>query len=205
MAKNVEHYKVPAMAWLQIVDFTHAWLEHKYGGAVRAHGRRVLSVQHLPGVKQALRMETVEDMMEKQPLGPALSCTRMLCMESGLAIDADTMAEHYGVTQEALDRFVPIECPKLCLSRNGVLRPWTKDVCFSRKQAKVLQSLLREGFWSDVEKFDKEYAAQQEGRKYPAREMVEEFCAATGTPDIHVDAIRREWQRRRKVKAAEPQ
>ena len=201
--KNREgkEYKMPAVAWLRVTDYMHGWLERELGCELRAHGQRVLSVQHLEGAREILRMQTVEDMMERKSLDIAVSATRRNCLDAGLAIDPDTMAQMWGTTKEALKQYMPIECPRMCLTRNGVLRPWTLDVCFGKDQARQLQKLLRAEFWKAVEAFDREYAEQEEGRKYPAKEMVEEFCAATGTPDMYVEAIRREWQRRVKRKS----
>lgn len=200
MAKKKE-YRQGAVVWLQMTDYMHGWLDWELGCEVRAHDQRVICVQHLEGARDVLRMETVEDMMEKQPLGIAISATRRNCFDAGLKISPETMRDEYGVTKEALALFVPIECPKLCLTRNGVLRPWTLDVCFGKDQARQLQKLLRAEFWAAVERFDREFAEEEEGRKYAAREMIEEFCVETRTPDLFVEAIRREWQRRVKRKS----
>jgi hypothetical protein len=59
-----------------------------------------------------------------------------------------------------------------------------------------MQKLLSEAFWKGVEDFDRDYAEKQNGARYAAVDMIEAFCVDTGTPDIHVDALRREWQRR---------
>ena len=198
-------YKIPSIVWLKVTDFMHGWLEYELGGAVRVREQRVLSVQHLPGAREVLRMETVEDMMEKKASGNAMSATRKNCIEAGLDIDAATMEREYHVTREMLRLFMPIECPKMCLTKNGVLRPWTLDVCFGVKQATALQKLLRREFWNAVEEFDEKYQQEQGGRYYPAIEMIEEFCAETKTPDLYVEAIRREWQRRvKRVKGLTP-
>lgn len=199
-----KNYKLPAIVWLKMTDYTHGWLQHELGGGARIKEQRVVSVQHLPGAREILRMETVEDMMERKPLGNALSATRKNCMEAGLEIDPSTMEKEYGVTRELLELFVPVECPKMCLTRRGVLRPWTLDVCFGKTQATSLQRLLRNEFWKAVEEFDVQYAAMLSGKKYPAVDMIEAFCAETGTPDLYVEAIRREWQRRVKRGAQPP-
>lgn len=191
-------YKLPAVTWLQVTGYMHGWVQWELGSGCRIGEQRVVCVQHLPGARDILRMQTVEDMMEKQPLGIALSATRRNCFDAGLKIDPDVMAREYGVTKEALGLFVPIECPKLCLTKNGVLRPWTLDVTFSKAQARAMQQLLREEFWANVETFDREYARRKNLQKYPAEEMVEAFCETTKTPDLYVSAIRREWQRRSK-------
>ena len=70
----------------------------------------------------------------------------------------------------------------------------------SRHLPDAERKLLREAFWKGVEDFDREYAAKHNGSKYAAVDMIEAFCVDTGTPDIHVDALRREWQRRVKRK-----
>ena len=191
-------YGVPAVAWLRVTDYMHGWLQHELGSEAWIRNQRVVCVQHLRGARDVLRMETVEDMMERRPLGNALSGTRRNCFAAGLEIDAEVMEKEYGVTREALGLFVPIECPRMCLTRNGVLRPWTLDVCMGKEQALALQRLLRNEFWLAVEEFDRRYAKEMGGEKYPALDMVEEFCRETRTPDMYADSIRREWQRRRK-------
>lgn len=193
-----KEYEMPAVCWLSVTDFMHGWLEHELGGGVRCREQRVLSVQHLKGARAVLKMETWEDMMEKKAVGSAMSATRRRCMEAGLEIDPAVMERDYGVTKEGLDLFMPIECPTMCLTRSGVLRPWTREVCFGRKQALELQRLLRREFWAAVEAFDGKYAEQEGGRKYSSKEMLEEFCAETRTREEYVDAMRREWDRRRK-------
>lgn len=196
-------YDVPAIVWLKMTDYMHGWLQWELGGEARVKDQRVVCVQHLPGARAILRMETVEDMMEKKPIGNVMSATRKNCMEAGLNIDEDVMAREYGVTREAMKLFVPVECPKMCLTKSGVLRPWTLDVCLGREQAAAMQRLLRNAFWQAVEEYDAKYARKMNGRKYPAVDMVEEFCMDTETPDLYVEAIRREWQRRvKRVKSS---
>lgn len=176
----------------------HGWLQWELGGAVRVGEQRVISVQHLPGARQILMMESTEDMMEKRPIGNALSSTRRNCFDAGLKIDPDVMEKEYGVTSDIMKWFMPVECPKMCLTKYGVLRPWTNDVSMSKEQATALQRLLREEFWKAVEEFDNKYAEKMAGEKYPAVNMVEDFCEHTETSDIYVQTIRREWQRRQK-------
>ena len=194
----MEKYTLPAIAWLKITDYMHGWVSYELGSDQMIRNQRVICIQHLEGARAVLRMRTVEDMMERRPVGNAMSGTRHNCMEAGLSIDADTMEREYGLTREKLDLFVPIECPKMCMTKNGVLRPWTLDVCFGHEQTTALLKLIRHEFWEAVKEYDKRFALMQEGHKYIAKEMLEAFCAETHTPDMYVDAMRREWQRRLK-------
>lgn len=191
-------YKTPPIVWLKITDYMHGWLQYELGGGAKIRDQRVVCVQHLPGARAVLRMETVEDMLERKPIGNAISGTRKNCMEAGLDINPDVMDREYGVTREAMRLFVPIECPQMCLTKRGVLRPWTLDVCFGKEQATSMQKLLRQEFWRAVERYDADYAQRLGGAHYPAVDMIESFCADTGTPDMYVEAMRREWQRRKK-------
>ena len=191
-------YKAPPIVWLKVTDYMHGWLQHELGGSVRVREQRVVSVQHLPGARAVLRMETVEDMMEKRPVDNAMSATRHGCYTAGLALDADVMKKEYGVTREQLQLFVPVECPKMCLTKNGVLRPWTNDVCLGKEQASALMRIIRDAFWQAVTEYDQDYAQLLEGKSYPAVDMIEAFCKETETSDMYVDAMRREWQRRQK-------
>lgn len=199
MKKN---YPIPPICWLKMSAYMHGWLENELGCAITIKNQRVLCVQHLQGAKDILKMETVEDMMEKQPMSNVLSATRKNCYAAGLELDADVMKKEYGVTKDMMKLFVPIECPKMTLAKYGVLRPWTLHVRFSRDQANAMQDLLRREFWQAVSDFNEMYAQEQEGRKYAAREMIEAFCEQTHTPDMYVDEIRREWQRRVKREAS---
>lgn len=189
-------YDTPPIVWLKMTNFTHGWLQWELGGEARVGEQRVVSIQHLPGARAILRMETVEDMMEKEPVGNALSATRHNCFMAGLEIDEDVMEQEYGVTRDLMKLFAPIECPKMCLTKYGVLRPWSNDVCLGKRQAAALQRLLRDTFWTAVEEFDGTYAKEMGGEEYYAIDMIEEFCQRTKTPDMYVDTIRREWQRR---------
>lgn len=193
------NYELPPIVWLKMTDYMHGWLQSELGGGAMVKGQKVVCAHHLPGVKEALRMETVDDI----ELGPtkinnAMSGSRKNMLEAGMALDAGLIEREYGLTPALLRLFVPVECPKMCLTKNGVLRRWTLDVSLGRQQASELQRALRAAFWQAVEDFNAEYARKMKGAYYPQADMVEDFCAKTDTPDIYVDAIRREWQRRLK-------
>lgn len=189
-------YKSPAIVWLKVTDYMHGWLDYELGGAAMVKGQKVLSVQHLEGAREVLReMETDDDLVNQEPLGSAMSATWRNCLESGMRFDPEAIRSTYGITREGLKLFMPIECPPLCLTKNGVVRPWSLDTCFGVRQAAAMQKLLRKTFWDAVADFDREYARLLEGKKYPAVDMIEAFCRSTRTPDLYVETIRREWQR----------
>lgn len=194
MEKN---YELPAVVWLKVTDYMHAWMQHELGGSARIRDQRVISVQHLPGAREVLRMETVDDMeLCPSKVGSAMSSRRRNMLAVGLELDRGVMEKEYGMTPELMKLFVPVECPKMCMTGNGVLRPWTLDISMGRQQAGEMLRLLRAAFWRAVEDHDAAYARQHEGIRYPAVDMIEDFCVKTGTSDVFVDAIRREWQRR---------
>ena len=189
-------YKNPSIVWLKVTDYMHAWLQYELGGASRISEQRVVSVQHIPGARAVLKMETEDDVMESRKVVNAMSATRHNCLVCGLDLDPDFIGKTFGVTKAGMKLFVPIECPKMCLTKHGVLRPWTLDISLGREQASALQRLLRHEFWKAVDTFNLGYARKMGGKRYPQVEMIEAFCQETGTPDIFVDAMRREWQRR---------
>ena len=189
-------YRTPPIVWLKMTDYIHGWLQHELGGAAMVGDQRVVCVQDLPGARDVLRMETLEDMMEPGKTANAMSDTRKNCLCAGMALDPAVVERQYGITQEAMKLFVPVECPKRRMTKNGVLRPWTLDTCLGKEQASALQRLLRGEFWKAVDTFNLGYARKMGGRKYPQVDMIEAFCQETGTPDLYVETIRREWQRR---------
>lgn len=175
----------------------HGWLQYELGSPVlRIKNQKVVSVQHIPGARDVLRMETVEETAEHKTVGNSMSGTLKNLLTEALNIDEHVVQELYGITKEQIKLFVPIECPKMCLTKNGVLRPWTLDVNLGKDQAAALQRLLRREFWNAVAEYDEIYAANRGNKRYAAKSMIEDFCAVTETPDLYVEAMRREWQRR---------
>lgn len=187
---------LPAVGWLRVTDYIIGWISYELCGSLRIGDRRIVCVQHLKGARDILRMQTEEDTMEPRPADLAMGVTRRGCIAAGLALNPKAVEELYGIGREALALFVPIECPPMTLTEGGVLRPWTSDTCFSHKQASLLLKLLREAFWQAVGEFAEKYAREHRGEKYAQQDMIEDFCRETHTDDIHVPAIRREWQRR---------
>jgi hypothetical protein len=143
-------------------------------------------------------MATEEDRLEPGLSVGSMSSMRHDCLSAGLLLDPVTVELIYGVTRDELDAYVPVECPRTCLTRGGVLRKWTEVVRFSREQVAALQRVFRDAFWRGVEDFARDYAKEKAGKKYSDVDMIEAFCKDSGTSDIHVAALRREWQRRKK-------
>lgn len=202
MEKN---YELPPIVWLKMTDYMHGWMQYELGGGARVGKQKVVCVHDLPGAREALRMETVDD-MELRPMKivNAMSANRKNLLEAGMVLDAAYVEQEYDMTPQLMKLFVPVECPKRCLTKYGVLRQWTLDVCLGRQQASELQRVLRAAFWKAVEEFNQEYAERLNGAYYPQIDMIEDFCAATGTEDIYADTIRREWQRRLKSGQSKP-
>lgn len=175
----------------------HGWLQYELGSPVlRIKNQKVVSVQHIPGARDVLRMETVEEGISRKRIGKSISGTLKNILDEGLSIDEASVEELYGIKKDTMKLFIPIECPKMCLTDRGVMRPWTLDINFGAEQAKDLLELIRREFWNAVDEFNQQYAERMNWQYYPAKEMIEHFCVETETPDLYVDALRREWQRR---------
>ena len=188
-------YKTPPIAWLKVTDYMHGWLQHELGSGAMIRDQRVVCLQHLPGIKEVMRMESAEDSAENKLVCNSMSAIRKNCVFAGVGLDSKMIEREYGLNEKMLELFVPIECSKNCMTKEGVLRPWNLNVAFGKEQATALQRLIRQAFWDAVEEYNVEYASKQDG-KYPAVEMIESFCIETHTPDIYAEVIRREWQRR---------
>jgi len=188
-------FRLPAVAWLRVADYQHSWLQRELGGELRIKDQRVISIQHLQGAREVFRMETFNDTEQTRHVCNAMSATRRNIIETGISIDPETTERLFGVTKENIGFFLPIECPKMCMNANGVLRPWAPETCFGKQQASELQLLLRREFWKAVADFDAAFAKESGGKRYPIARMIEAFCVQTRTPDLYVEAMRREWQR----------
>lgn len=190
--------RLPAIVWLRVTDYMLPWTQWELGGNVRVKDKRVVSVQHLHGARDILRDNSVEEALPQRHVDKSMSATWRNALDAGMVFDPSAIEREYGVTKELLKLFVPIECPRNCITRDGVLRPWTNDTNFSKHQAAAIQDLLRREFWQAVTAFSEKYAAAHSGERYAQVEMIEAFCKETGTPDMYVEAMRREWQRRQK-------
>lgn len=189
-------YRVPYIVWLRVTDYMHGWMQYELGSCARVGEQKVVCVQHLPGAREVLRMETNNDLDRKGRIDKTMSAARMNCVKAGLKMDAEVIERDYGLTSETLKLFVPVECPDMKMTERGVLRPWTLDTCLGRRQANELMQVLRDAFWKAVSAFNEEYAKSMCGEKYPTIDMVEAFCKLTNTSDVYAEAIKREWNRR---------
>ena len=184
------------VAWLQVTGYAHDWLFKTYGSSIRLYDKPVLSLTGLDGARDILRMETAEDMTgELNAVGVSLSAMRMDCLQNGCKVSPEAIGRLCGLTKEQLVTFVPVECPRMALMEFGVLRPWNRQTCFGKRQAAALYKLLMSVFWKAVEEYD---LRLREGGNGPdtAIEMIQGFCQATGTNEIWLEDLRREWQRR---------
>lgn len=184
------------ICWLKITDYMRGWIRSTLGGTQTVKGQPVISVHYLPGASEIMMMPTVDVLPGNGKLGIAISATWRNALDAGIAIDAATIESEYGVTREILRQYMPIACPRRAVSKDGIIRPWTNDTCFGKKQAMELLRLLRDAFWSAVWEFSARYAEERPGEKYAQVEMIEAFCRLSRTDDLYIEAIRREWQRR---------
>ena len=191
---------MPAIAWLRVTEFIRGWLVYEYGSKVMVNGRRVVCLQHMDGVRDILRMETVADMKLSPdlPVELSLSASRYGLISAAMTLSPEATERMYHLSLEQMQQFVPIECPRVRLTEEGLLREWGGDAMLGDAQAKELLRLLREAFWEDVERFARRYAREHEGEKYAQEDMIAAFCKMTRTSELHIEAIRREWQRRAK-------
>ena len=196
MAKNC---RMPAIVWLRVTGFISGWLDYEFGSKVMVNGRRVVCLQHLDGMRDILRMmETVDD-TELSPDLPAelsMSAQRYSMLNAAMTLSPEATERVYHLSLEELLSYVPIEVPRVRLTEEGLLREWGGDAAFGEQQAKKLLRLLRHYFWEGVEQFARRYARQHEGEAYVQQDMIGAFCRETKTSELHVEAIRREWQRR---------
>lgn len=184
------------ICWLRVTDYMQGWMRTALGGSMSVKGQPVLSVRLLDGVREVMMMPTNDEMPKGGVQDAAMSATWRNALEAGLALDPAVMEKEFGASRELLRQYVPIACPRKSVSKDGILRPWTNDTCLGKRQAIALTRLLRDEFWKAVERFSEEYAGEHQGEKYAQVEMIEAFCKATHTDDTHVEAMRREWQRR---------
>jgi len=189
---------MPAIVWLRVTEFLSGWLVYEYGSKVMVNGRRVVCLQHMDGMRDVLRMETVADLelSPDAPVGLSLSASRYGMLQAAMTLSPEATERVYHLSLEELLSFVPIEVPRVRLTQEGLLREWGGDAMLGDAQAKALLRLLREAFWEDVERFARRYAREHEGEKYAQEDMIVAFCRMTKTSELHIEAIRREWQRR---------
>lgn len=195
MAKS---FRMPAIVWLRVTEFIRGWLDYEFGSKVMVNGRRVVCLQHLDGARDILRMETVDDteLSPDLPVELSLSASRYSMLQAAMTLSPEATERICHLSPEQMQQFVPIEVPRVRLTEEGLLRPWSGDAMLGDAQAKALLRLLREAFWEDVEQFARRYAREHEGEEYAQEDMIAAFCKMTKTSELHIEAIRREWQRR---------
>ena len=183
----------PPVAWLSLTSYMHEWLFREYGGDVRLYGKPVLSIAHIPDAKKLLRQQTQDDVMEDGQTRWSVSAMRMDFLQHGVELGIKGVGG-MELTREQLNLFLPIECPKMALTQNGVLRPWNRQTSFGQRQAFALTKLLRGAFWKTVADYERNFKWPR-GAEHTAIAMIESFCQDAGVPDIYAADLRREWQR----------
>ena len=103
--------RLPPIVWLKVTDYMLPWLEKELGGKVRVKERKVLSVQHLTGAREILRMETVTDNIDNKVTGKSMSPMLRNCIGAGMSMDVETVEEMFGISRHGLKSDVPIACP----------------------------------------------------------------------------------------------
>lgn len=185
-----------AVVWLKVTDYMQGWLLMEFGGEARIGDRKVVCMQHLEGIKAAMKMIAEKD--QRLPGQPPIVMSAQLhnCITAGMELDNCALMQEYALTKETFEMYIPLEMPALRVTLDGVLRPWKKNITLGREQAAAVLRVIRAEFWQAVEAFDRDYARQH--RDYAAIDMIEAWCMHTDTPDTYADAMRREWQRRQK-------
>lgn len=187
-------YPMPPIAWLQITGYTHDWLCNELGGSITLYEKPVLSITHLQGARKILRMQTENDMTVKTENRCSLSAMMMDCLQLGCVVGPRTMSDTYNITKEQLNLYLPIECPRMALTEYGVLRPWDRTTAFSKNQANALLFFLRKIFWDAVKEHNDKLISVGQAPE-TAIQLIESFVAETGTNEIWIPDLRREWQR----------
>lgn len=199
-------YGLPLICWLRVTDYMRGWACAALGSSVTVMGVPVIAVEHLPGAKEIMKNmlteekddeEEVEDTGDECP-GNSISATWMNALVTGMEIDPRLVWIEYGFKREMLRQYLPVRCPDVAMSKEGILKPWSNDMRFGDKQSTELQKVLRDAFWRSVGEFAEKYAREHEGEKYAQADMLTDFCKEYGIDDYYVDAMRREWQRRLK-------
>ena len=87
-------YELPPIVWLKMTDYMHGWLQYELGGAAMIKEQRVVCVQHLPGAREILRMESFEDLeLGVMKISNAMSATRKNMLEAGMVLDASVIEQ----------------------------------------------------------------------------------------------------------------
>lgn len=185
------------IVWLKVTDYFQGWLRKNLGNKkAKAHGEPVLHFLHLPGAKDAMRLDAEVFDAGDHETGNSISALWYNALSSGLDYDPNTVEKEYGITREKLCQYMPLAVPDIAFIDGGRMRPWTENISFGSKQSIEVMKVLRNAFWKAVLEYSEMYAREHHGEKYAQADMLEAFCHDNDTDDIYLDAMRREWQRR---------
>ncbi len=184
------------ICWLRITDYMRGWARVALGGAKRVKEDPVLEILNLKGVQPILLMPTDSDLPGFGAPGNAMCDTWHAALLAGIEVDAWGMEREFGITKEVLEPYLPVACPDNAVTKDGAIHAWNSDTSFGKQQAIALLRLIRDAFWSAVGDYAVQYKKAHFGAKYAQIDMLDSFCRDYHINDMHLEAMRREWQRR---------
>lgn len=184
------------ICWLRITDYMREWARVALGSQKHVNGIPVLDILNLKGVRPALLMPTINELPGTGAPGNSMCDTWHAALSAGLEVDAWGMEREFGVTKETLEQYLPVACPDYAIAEDGAIHSWDNDTSFGKQQSTALLRLIRDAFWSAVDNHATQYKKSHLGTKYAQIDMLESFCKDYHINDMHLEAMRREWQRR---------
>ena len=108
-----------AVVWLKVTDYMQGWLLKEFGGEARIGDRKVVCMQHLEGIKRAMKMIAEKD--QRLPGQPPIVMSAQLhnCISAGLELDNCALMQEYALTKETFEMYIPLEMPALRVTLDG--------------------------------------------------------------------------------------
>jgi hypothetical protein len=184
------------ICWLRITDYIRDWARVTLGTPMRVKNKPILDILSLEGIRPVLLLPAENELPGFKAFGNAMCDTWYAALTVGVEMDAWGMEKEFGITKATLDQYLPVLCPSYAVAENGAVRIWDSDTSFGKQQTTTLLRLIRDVFWSSVGKYATEYRKAHFGAKYAQIDMLESFCKDYHINDMHLEAMRREWQRR---------
>lgn len=178
---------IPAI-WVLFTPYLVTWVQNEYGTGIKVSGRTLLELRPIPGIREVLRKAVVEDVGLNMKITNSMSQQRfeLFRMASGLQ---SIKAKEYVPEEKKIDAFLPVHVPPYLLTKDGVLRPFSKEMMLQHEVAANIGSKVYNAFWMAVHHF------AQDGSYAIDRDMLESFCEENGLGDITIDDLRNQYQR----------